>query len=205
MSKDSVACSQANLLQVCYWSSPPPPIAFTIVPFSWRACSSLACVYKIVYLANPYFLCACFAGQNKRKIQYIYREINVTQTDYKGPFEDGSPSTWLHSSIYLSEWFGFFCVPETFHAKFPVLVKSVFKIVPCALPLKPTPNHPATSKLRDRRRIYLFFSAKGELRRRAKREYFPRALCETTQQTNWTVENIRDCMRNILLRSANAK
>ena len=76
-------------------------------------------------------------------------------------------------------------VPETFYTKFPVLVKSVFKIVTCALPLRPTPNHPATSKLRDRRRIYLFFRAKGELRGRAKRECFPRALCETTQQTNW--------------------
>ena len=85
--------------------------------------------------------------------------------------------------IYLSDLA--FCVPETFHAKFPVLVKSVFKIVTCALPLRPTPNHPATSKLRDRRRIYLFFRAKGELRGRAKRECFPRALCETTQQTNW--------------------
>ena len=63
-----------------------------------------------------------------------------------------------------------FCVPETFHAKFPVLVKSVFKIVTRALPLRPTPNHPATSKLRDRRRICLFFRAKGELRERARRE-----------------------------------
>ena len=85
--------------------------------------------------------------------------------------------------IYLSDLA--FCVPETFYAKFPVLVKSVFKIVTRALPLRPTPNHPATSKLRDRRRIYLFFRAKGELRGRAKRECFPRALCETTQQTNW--------------------
>lgn len=49
-----------------------------------------------------------------------------------------------------------FCVRETFHAKFPVLVKSVFKIVTHVLPLRPTPNHPATSKLRDRRRICLF-------------------------------------------------
>ena len=56
--------------------------------------------------------------------------------------------------IYLSDLA--FCVPETFHAKFPVLVKSVFKIVTRALPLRPTPNHPATSKLRDRRRICLF-------------------------------------------------
>ena len=85
--------------------------------------------------------------------------------------------------IYLSDLA--FCVPETFYAKFPVVVKSVFKIVTRALPLRPTPNHPATSKLRDRRRIYLFFRAKGELRGRAKRECFPRALCETTQQTNW--------------------
>ena len=59
--------------------------------------------------------------------------------------------------IYLSVLaFCSFCVPETFHAKFPVLVKSVFKIVTRALPLRPTPNHPATSKLRDRRRICLF-------------------------------------------------
>ena len=64
--------------------------------------------------------------------------------------------------IYLSDLA--FCVPETFYAKFPVLVKSVFKIVTRALPLRPTPNHPATSKLRDRRRICLFFRAKGELR-----------------------------------------
>ena len=63
-----------------------------------------------------------------------------------------------------------FCVPETFHAKFPVLVKSVFKIVTRHLPLRPTPNHPATSKLRDRRRICLFFRAKGELRGRARSE-----------------------------------
>ena len=45
-----------------------------------------------------------------------------------------------------------FCVPETFH----------FKIVTCALSLRPTPNYPSTSKLRDRRRICLFFRAKGE-------------------------------------------
>ena len=70
--------------------------------------------------------------------------------------------------IYLSDLA--FCVPETFHAKFPVLVKSVFKIVTRALPLRPTPNHPATSKLRDRRRICLFFKAKGELRGRARSE-----------------------------------
>ena len=63
-----------------------------------------------------------------------------------------------------------FCVPETFHAKFPVLVKSVFKIVTRALPLRPTPNHPSTSKLRDSRRICLFFKAKGELRGRARSE-----------------------------------
>ena len=45
--------------------------------------------------------------------------------------------------IYLSVLaFCSFCVPETFHAKFPVLVKSVFKIVTRALPLRPTPNHP---------------------------------------------------------------
>ena len=56
--------------------------------------------------------------------------------------------------IYLSDLA--FCVPETFYAKFPVVVKSVFKIVTRALPLRPTPNHPATSKLRDRRRICLF-------------------------------------------------
>ena len=43
--------------------------------------------------------------------------------------------------IYLSDLA--FCVPETFYAKFPVLVKSVFKIVTRALPLRPTPNHPA--------------------------------------------------------------
>ena len=85
--------------------------------------------------------------------------------------------------IYLSDLV--FCEPETFHAKFLVLVKSVFKIVTRALLLRPTPNHPATSKLRDRRRTCLFFRAKGELRGRAKRECFPRALCETTQQTNW--------------------
>ena len=73
--------------------------------------------------------------------------------------------------IYLSVLaFCSFCVPETFHAKFPVLVKSVFKIVTRALPLRPTPNHPATSKLRDRRRICLFFKAKGELRGRARSE-----------------------------------
>ena len=81
--------------------------------------------------------------------------------------------------IYLSDLA--FCVPETCYAKFPVLVKSVFKIVTRALPLRPTPNHPATSKLRDRRRIYLFFRAKGELRGCAKRECFPCALSETTQ------------------------
>ena len=63
-----------------------------------------------------------------------------------------------------------FCVPETFHAKFPVLVKSVFKIVTRALPLRPTPDHPAASKLRDRRRICLFFREKGEFRGRARRE-----------------------------------
>ena len=73
--------------------------------------------------------------------------------------------------IYLSVLaFCSFCVPETFHAKFPVLVKSVFKIVTRALPLMPTPNHPATSKLRDRRRICLFFRAKGELRGRTRSE-----------------------------------
>ena len=67
--------------------------------------------------------------------------------------------------IYLSDLA--FCVPETFYAKFPVLVKSVFKIVTRALPLRPTPNHPAISKLRDRRRICW---AKGELRELARRE-----------------------------------
>ena len=70
--------------------------------------------------------------------------------------------------IYLSDLV--FCEPETFHAKFLVLVKSVFKIVTRALLLRPTPNHPATSKLRDRRRICLFFRAKGELRGRAQSE-----------------------------------
>ena len=70
--------------------------------------------------------------------------------------------------IYMSDLA--FCLPETFYAKFPVLVKSVFKIVTRALPLRPTPNHPATSKLRDRRRICLFFKAKGELRGRARSE-----------------------------------
>ena len=69
--------------------------------------------------------------------------------------------------IYLSDLA--FCEPETFYAKFPVLVKSVFKIVTRALPLRPTPNHPATSKLRDRRPI-LFFRAKGELRGPARSE-----------------------------------
>ena len=63
-----------------------------------------------------------------------------------------------------------FCEPETFYAKFPVLVKSVFKIVTRALPLRPTPNYPSTSKLRDRRCICLFFRAKGELRGRARSE-----------------------------------
>ena len=48
--------------------------------------------------------------------------------------------------IYLSDLA--FCVPETFYAKFPVLGKSVFEIVTRVLPLRPTPNHPATSKLR---------------------------------------------------------
>ena len=94
----------------------------------------------------------------------------------------GSIAVYIYLSVLA---FCSFCVPETFYTKFPVLVKSVFKIVTRALPLRPTPNHPATSKLRDRRRIYLFFRAKGELRGRAKRECFPRALCETTQQTNW--------------------
>lgn len=70
--------------------------------------------------------------------------------------------------IYLSDLA--FCVPEAFYAKFPVLVKSVFKIVTRALPLRPTPNHPATSKLRDRRRLCLFFREKGEFRGRARRE-----------------------------------
>ena len=70
--------------------------------------------------------------------------------------------------IYLSDLA--FCVPETSYAKFPVVVKSVFKIVTRALPLRPTPDHPAASKLRDRRRICLFFRAKGELRERAPRE-----------------------------------
>ena len=69
--------------------------------------------------------------------------------------------------IYLSDLA--FCVPETFHAKFPVLVKSVFKVVTRALPLRPTPNHPATSKLRDR--VFVcFFRAKGKLRGRARSE-----------------------------------
>ena len=70
--------------------------------------------------------------------------------------------------IYLSDLA--FCVPENFHEKFPVLVKSVFKIVTCALLLRPTPNYPSTSKLRDKRRIFFFFRAKGELRGRARRE-----------------------------------
>ena len=70
----------------------------------------------------------------------------------------GSIAVYIYLSVLA---FCSFCVPETFYTKFPVLVKSVFKIVTRALPLRPTPNHPATSKLRDRRCICLFFRVKG--------------------------------------------
>ena len=79
----------------------------------------------------------------------------------------GSIGVYIYLTVLA---FCSFCVPETFHRKFPVLVKSVFKIVTRALPLRPTPNYPSTSKLRDRRRICLFFMGKGELRGRARRE-----------------------------------
>ena len=140
-----------------------PPIAFTIVPFSWRACSSLAFVYKIVYLANPYFLCASYAGQTNEKSNTFTVKLPLPKQITRGPLRmDAEVLGSIAVYIYLSDLTS--CVPETFYAKFPVLVKSVFKIVTRALPLRPTPNHPATSKLRDRRRICLFFRAKGELR-----------------------------------------
>ena len=149
----------------------PLPSHSPLYPFSWRACSSLARVYKIVYFANPYFLCACYAGQNKWKNPIHLPWSNRYPNRLLGAlnFEDGCPSTWLHCGIYLSERFGFLCT-QTFYAKFPVFVMFVFKIVTRALPLMQTPNHPATSKLRDRHRICLFFRAKGELRGRTRSE-----------------------------------
>ena len=132
-----------------------PPIAFTIVPFSWRACSSLAFIYKIVYLANPYFLCASYAGQTNEKSNTFTVKLPLPKQITRASLRmDSQVLGSIAVYIYLSDLA--FCVSETFYAKFPVLVKSVFKIVTRALPLRPTPNHPATSKLRDRRRICLF-------------------------------------------------
>ena len=146
-----------------------PPIAFTIVPFSWRACSSLAFVYKIVYLANPYFLCASYAGQTKEKSNTFTVKLPLPKQITRASLRmDSQVLGSIAVCIYLSDLA--FCVPDTFYAKFPVLVKSVFKTVTRALPLRPTPNQPATSKLRDMRRRCLSFRAKGELRGRARSE-----------------------------------
>ena len=174
MSKDSVSCSQANLLQVCYWSSPPPPIAFTIVPFSWRACSSLACVYKIVYLANPYFLYASYAGQTNEKSNTFTVKLPLPKQITRGPLRmDAQVLGSIVVYIYLSDLA--FCVPETFYAKFPVLVKSVFKIVTRALPLRCVTGA-----------VFVCFLGQRENYEGAREaRVFPRALCETTQQTNW--------------------
>ena len=114
VSKDSVACSQANLLQVCYWSSPPPPIAFTIVPFSWRACSSLTRVYKIVYLANPYFfirlLCRTKQMKNPIHLPWNYRYLPKQIT--RGPLRMDAQVLCSIAVVYLSEWFGFLCTRD---------------------------------------------------------------------------------------------
>ena len=75
--------------------------------------------------------------------------------------------------IYLSDLTS--CVPETFYAKFPVLVKSVFKIVTRALPLRCVTGA-----------VFVCFLGQRENYEGAREaRVFPRALCETTQQTNW--------------------
>ena len=74
-----------------------------------------------------------------------------------------------------------FCVPETFHEKFPVLVKSVFKIVTCALPLRPTSNYPSTSKLRDRRVFVSFLGQRENYEGAREERVFPSYTLETIQ------------------------
>ena len=163
MSKDSLACWRANLLQVCYWSSPPRPIAFTIAPFSWRARSSLACVYKIVYLPMR-LLCRPKQMKNPIHLPWNYRYLPKQIT--RGPLRMDS---LVLGSIAVYICFGFLCIRD-FSWEVSGFGQVCFKIVTCALSLRPTPNYPSKSKLRDRRRICLFFREKGEFRGRARRE-----------------------------------
>ena len=112
-------------------------------------------------LARVFLSNARIQNRLSRKPIFLMRLLCRPKPIIRGPSSmDAQVLGSIVVYIYLSDLA--FCVPETFYAKFPVVVKSVFKIVTRALPLRPTPNHPATSKLRDRRRICLFFRAKGE-------------------------------------------
>ena len=143
VSKDSVVCSQTNLLQVCY-------------------CVLLS--RKPIFLVR--LLCRPKQMKNPIHLPWNYRYPNRLLGALWGWMPRHLAQLW-----YIFIWvIWLFVYQRPFYAKFPVFVKSVFKIVTRALPLRPTPNHPATSKLRDRRRICLFFRAKGELRERARRE-----------------------------------
>ena len=75
-----------------------------------RRLISFRCVIVCYYLANPYFLCACYAGQNKWKIQFTVKSP-LPKKIIRGPLRMDT-QVLLHCGIYLSEWFGFLCTRD---------------------------------------------------------------------------------------------
>ena len=75
-----------------------------------RRLISFRCVIVCYYLANPYFLCACYAGQNKWKIQFTVK-LPLPKKIIRGPLRMDT-QVLLHCGIYLSEWFGFLCTRD---------------------------------------------------------------------------------------------